>query len=455
MLSKELAWIDPKSIIIGEGRQRSGEIDISDLIPSIRERGVINPIVVRENLELVAGERRTRAALAIGLAQVPVRYYSSLDTVELRIIELEENERRQDLPWKDQVRAIAELHGLYAKRAEGEEAKWSAAKTAEILFYDHSHVIHVLRVYRDLDNPRIAAAPGLRAAYNVLSRIDERRIGDAMSAIANVGQAIAKPPIAPLQPLGVGPTPALTPAELPKIPEEELSILQIDFETWAEAYQGEKFNLIHCDFPYGVDLFAGPQSGRDKWQGYDDDPNVYWELLRVLCKHRDRFMAQSAHMIFWLTADVEIQFDTIEFLRKHAPEFRIWPKPLIWHKTDNVGLLSDPKRGPRHIYETALMMSRDDRYILKAKSDVWGAPTNKEHHPSTKPEPMLRVFMEMFVDEHTRMLDPTCGSGAALRAAESLGAVAVLGLEINGEHCANARSALRQFRAKARAARKS
>jgi len=42
--------------------------------------------------------------------------------------------------------------------------------------------------------------------------------------------------------------------------------------------------------------------------------------------------------------------------------------------------------------------------------------------------------MQMFVDENTTLLDPTCGSGSALRAAESLGARHVLGLEKDEEY---------------------
>ena len=52
----------------------------------------------------------------------------------------------------------------------------------------------------------------------------------------------------------------------------------------------------------------------------------------------------------------------------------------------------------------------------------------------------------MFVDSNTRLLDPTCGGGSALRVAEALGAEHVLGLEINDEYVANARRALQHFR---------
>ena len=111
-----------------------------------------------------------------------------------------------------------------------------------------------------------------------------------------------------------------------------------------------------------------------------------------------------------------------------------------------MGILADPNRSPRHVYETALVASQEDRLIVRSVSDTYGAPTDKSHHPSTKPEPVLRHFLAMFIDENSRVLDPTCGSGSALRAAESLGAKYVLGVESDPEHYAAAQSALRTFR---------
>lgn len=52
----------------------------------------------------------------------------------------------------------------------------------------------------------------------------------------------------------------------------------------------------------------------------------------------------------------------------------------------------------------------------------------------------------MFVDKTTRMLDPTCGSGAALRAADALEAAHVLGLEINKQFAEEAAIALEESR---------
>jgi predicted RNA methylase len=59
---------------------------------------------------------------------------------------------------------------------------------------------------------------------------------------------------------------------------------------------------------------------------------------------------------------------------------------------------------------------------------------------------MLEHFLQMFIDSHSSFLDPTCGSGSSLRAAEHLGAQRILGLELDIDYCEAARKALKQSR---------
>ena len=61
-------------------------------------------------------------------------------------------------------------------------------------------------------------------------------------------------------------------------------------------------------------------------------------------------------------------------------------------------------------------------------------------------------YQQLVVDETTDFLDPTCGSGSSLRAAESLGARTVLGLEINPDYANAAEAETQRFRLKRRAA---
>src|SRR5213078_927616 len=72
---------------------------LQELIESIRQHGIIQPLIVRQvgaRFELIAGERRWRAAQEIGLATVPaiVRTANDLEVLELSLIE---NLQRADL----------------------------------------------------------------------------------------------------------------------------------------------------------------------------------------------------------------------------------------------------------------------------------------------------------------------------------------------------------------------
>src|SRR5207244_12107446 len=65
---------------------------LQELIDSIRQHGIIQPLIVRQTgarFELIAGERRWRAAQEIGLMQVPViiRSASDLEVLEISLIE--------------------------------------------------------------------------------------------------------------------------------------------------------------------------------------------------------------------------------------------------------------------------------------------------------------------------------------------------------------------------------
>jgi ParB/RepB/Spo0J family partition protein len=475
-LSDDYVRLPLASVIVDrEDRQRK-TINVSDLLDSIRARGVMNPIIVTPEGRLVAGERRLEASKQLGLLDIPVRFTNEIPPAELQIIELEENLRRSDLPWRDYVRAIAKLHQHY----KDNNPDWTQVATAKALNLGEELISRTLRVYKNLDDPRIAGSPNLASAYQYMMKLDQRLFGDAISEIIEAGMTIGADAdaglVEGLEPdvdLAASPLPGETqtphaakipggistsggvppPAALRAVPLPS-DIITTSFLTWAPSYRGKPFNLVHCDFPYGIGLFDGSagsgdhrsdRSGhQDNTDHYKDTPELYISLITALCENLDQVMAQSAHLIFWFS--MSLYDDTLEIFRKLAPDLIFNPIPLIWLKSDNKGVVSDFRRGPRNIYETAFLATRGDRFILKVKGNAYAAPSDKALHPSAKPEPMLRHFFEMLVDETTSILDPTCGSASSLRAAESLGATRVLGLELNPDHADAARGALRSFR---------
>jgi ParB family transcriptional regulator, chromosome partitioning protein len=92
-------------------RQHTEMAAIDELADSIREHGVLQPVIVTEVLDgyqLVAGERRYRAALLAGLERIPavVRQLADRDQLELALVE---NIQRADLNAMEEARAYRQL----------------------------------------------------------------------------------------------------------------------------------------------------------------------------------------------------------------------------------------------------------------------------------------------------------------------------------------------------------
>lgn len=95
-------------------RKHFDETALADLAASIRSQGVLEPVLVRRqggDFEIVAGERRCRAAKLAGLTEVPA-VIRELNDQEAHIIALLENLQREDLNPVEETEAILELLAL-------------------------------------------------------------------------------------------------------------------------------------------------------------------------------------------------------------------------------------------------------------------------------------------------------------------------------------------------------
>jgi ParB family transcriptional regulator, chromosome partitioning protein len=118
------------------------ETELGELADSIKQHGVIQPIVVRpvkgaqDRYEIIAGERRWRASQAAGLHEVPIvpLDVSDSDALELAIIE---NVQREDL------NPMEEAQGYHAL---ADEFKHSQEEIARIVGKSRSHVANMMRL---------------------------------------------------------------------------------------------------------------------------------------------------------------------------------------------------------------------------------------------------------------------------------------------------------------------
>jgi ParB/RepB/Spo0J family partition protein len=401
-----------------ETRQRRELKNIEELAHSISTVGLINPPVIKRDGELVAGERRWTAIKSLGWTSIPVQWVDELDPAELHLLELEENVQRMQLPWEEECRAVEEYHRLQRER----DPDWSMEKTGEMLGLKKASVSEKIAVAKELTsgNKMVVSADKFSTALGIVKRAQERKAATAST------QAIAAVPGIKL------PSAEEVPAA------KQVPLLHADFHEWAAGYTDQPFNFIHCDFPYGVDADKHHQGQAKSQGGYADGFDIYVALLDTLETSMSNVVHDSAHLMFWFSLDYyQYTLDRLTLMG-----WRVNPFPLIWMKDDNTGILPDPSRGPRRIYETAFFASRGDRKIVRAKSNAFAHPgKDKSIHMSEKPVPMLKHFMEMFVDEYSFVLDPTAGSANSLKAAQALGAGRVQGLERDEEFFNRAKDA--------------
>jgi len=120
-------------------RRRFDEAKIEELAASIRNQGIIQPLVVRpkdDAYELIAGERRWRAAMKAGLSEVPVVIREANDQEALQLA-LVENLQREDL------NPIEEASGY---RRLQEEFHWSQEEMAEKVGKSRPAIANAMRL---------------------------------------------------------------------------------------------------------------------------------------------------------------------------------------------------------------------------------------------------------------------------------------------------------------------
>jgi len=115
-------------------RRDMDEGALDSLTESVRIHGVVQPLVVRllegtEDYEIVAGERRWRAAAAAGLDEVPVRVIQGTER-ELREISLVENIQREDLSPLEVAGALSDLIDDFGLTQEEAAARIGWSRTA-------------------------------------------------------------------------------------------------------------------------------------------------------------------------------------------------------------------------------------------------------------------------------------------------------------------------------------
>ncbi|MBE3038777.1 MAG: ParB N-terminal domain-containing protein, partial [Chloroflexi bacterium] len=413
-------------IIVPTDRVRKDFGCVKELTDSIAKVGLLHPLVVTKRPDgkynLNAGESRLRALKLLRHTQAPVTFLEHLSPRMQKEIELEENLRRKNLDWTEEVEALRQLDELKREllgsiapgNLDPTTTAWSHKKAAIMLGVSRSGIDNKVRLAETLkDRPDIAARvkslPMTAATRQVAQILEGERIGRLHASGA----------IKLSNDLQLGDACEL----IKKLPPDSV-------------------DLVLTDPPFGItELLEAEGKSRGTVQSYTtvlkpadnaDAAGVDF-LIAALAPELFRVTRPGGHIYMFYAFELHAQLH--HSLTKAG--FVLNPVPLIWDK----GRTTSPFRGYDYsaCYEPIIFgykPPRSRRLTDPCKSILTGhSPDHAtiKTHPFQKPQSLLRYFISQSTQIGQVVLDPFAGSGATIIAARALGRSGI-GFELDLEH---------------------
>ena len=391
-------------IHVGTGRLRKEFKAIEELAESIKLFGLLQPIILDADYNLIAGERRLRAHCLLHRDSIDAVIYDQADT-PVELIEITENIAREDFTWQERAIAVKRFQELLSS----ENKPSTMRQVSNELGLSLGAVQYNLKLAEQIEE-------------NPTEFKDCMTLRDALKRLKYV--EIKK-----------------TQAMLDKKRGRTSYLSQ------AEQYvkHGSCIDLI-CQVPkhsidaiiadpvYGIDYQNTGFLRGDRRSGFDDDP------MRALTAVEE-FIANVALHDFLKPDAWVIMFCGFEHL---IPCLNMWKDigfnmaqtPGIWLK-ESQGRVSNPMIRLGKRYEFFIYGHRGNATLLKqGLSDVLEHPRElalNRQHITQKPISLMEDLISRVVQPGQHILDFMCGSGSTLVAAINKGVIP-LGFELDEEN---------------------
>ena len=298
--------------------------DIAALAASIKDVGLIQPIVLAHDInnfqpKLLAGGRRLAALKALGYTTLKHRnadgtgefiWNNEQDELRRRSIEIEENLKRKELTWQEQVEGKAKLlalmESIYGRANTGRPAAGSIPgfgvnKLAAMLGETPAQTSKDLRVAEMVRLvPSLATSPTKESAFRTLS---------ITASIAQMQRGAPK--IVP----GATMKPKLW------------TLYEGDFNASVAGIKDGTVDLLYTDLPFGVDL-SKMSSHSMGVVGYSDTRQEIVSSLTTISIQSFRILHNDRYAVFFFGFNYYTEL--CEALR--GAGFGISPVPVVWYK---------------------------------------------------------------------------------------------------------------------------
>lgn len=398
-----------KDIKVGDRFRKKFE-DIKSLADSIKEFGLIQPIIVDENNNLIAGERRLKACKQLKKKVIEVKHLNDLTPLEKREIELEENIQRRAFTWQEEVSAKHQLHILkqqvHGAAVKGHETMggWKIKDTARALGESTGSTSMDIQLALGMKAfPELLKEKSKTIAFKKLKQKQERILQEELSKRLKEHGIIDNP-----------------------------SVMHGNCIEEMGKIEAASVDLIIADPPFGIELDKAEsfRKSHDRVYPIEDDAYTILDMLDKAIAQMYRILKSNRHL--YLFCGVQHFPKIRELLIKHG--FSVHYIPLIWDK----GSGSYPSQSVSFVnsYEAFLFCWKGKRLLNGAPRDVFPikrVPAQKKIHPTEKPTELLRALIELSSLPGEKVLDPFAGSGSTLVAAKEMNRQGI-GIELDATY---------------------
>jgi hypothetical protein len=350
--------------IIVDGRIRRDFSHVPALAESIKENGLIQPVVLTHDRKLIAGESRIRACKSLGLSHIRAVFRGVLDEAQLHILECEENNARKDLTWQERCLSIDRTHRYKSTEAIMRGQKWGVRETGDLLKQGKTNIAYAVAISDELhaNNKEVWAAETMMDAWKVVLSQREKEALKLIVTNATNKAAAAKSPTAPKGPIipdvaffdptadtsialftpGVagpsdtGEMPGDAAAQGPmQVPLSHMLLKENEHGTLFRMCElgADAVDHIITDPPYAIDMdnLAQEQGGKEDVDSvrkeHDVDENL--DLLERFVKQSYITLRDRGFLVMWCDPTMWLMLNTL----CNDTGFRVQRWPLVWHKT--------------------------------------------------------------------------------------------------------------------------
>jgi DNA modification methylase/ParB-like chromosome segregation protein Spo0J len=427
----KVAMVPFSSIQVGE-RARKEMGDLDGMEESIKDRGLIQPLAVKElgnnTFILLAGERRYRVLERNEVDTVPVRVFpNSITNIEMKSIEVAENFYRKDMEYWEHDQLISEIHALqqelHGKRFPGPNQEgWTQQDTGNLIGITDASV-----------NTAIKRANAREAFPELFEKCKTQK--DASTLVKKMDEMMVKQVI----------------AQKLENSKSENSFSQLakryivgSFFDGIKKIPDDVYHLVEIDPPYAIGIKEAKKSSGEsrysmseyneipKSKFMDSDPSINWEGMNEVFKQCYRVMTAHSWMIVWFgpepwfndiyKAIIKAGFETTRMCG-------IWTKPTGQSKRPEIHLANSYEMFFYAWKGRPALNKQGRRNIF----DIPPVPNQQKVHPTERPVQLMREIYDTFAFQGSRVLIPFLGSGNGILAADQLG-MEGLGFDLSKAH---------------------